>query len=219
MPKLTKVSPSIIAIDYKNKEVLDEALKKLKNAKSELIHLDVMDGKFVKNETFDHTFVEYIKDKTDFILDVHLMVSEPEKVVENYLNAGADILTVHYEATSDLEVVLNKIRSYGCLSGVSIKIDTPTELLKPYLDKGLIDVVLVMSVEPGACGQKFNNAVLEKITYLKKFYPKVDIEVDGGVNLTNSKDLVKAGADVLVSGSTIFNSSDIYGTIKALKKS
>lgn len=219
MSKFTKISPSIIAVDYKNKQILDNALQKLKEAKCELIHLDVMDGKFVKNQTFDHTFVEYIKDNTDFILDVHLMVEKPELVVDNYLNAGADILSVHYEATTNLKEILEKIKSRGCLSGVSIKIETPTKLLKPLLDENLIDLILVMSVEPGACGQEFDTRALEKITYFKKFYPKINVAVDGGVKVSNSSEIIKAGADVLVSGSEIFSSNDIYATIKALKKS
>lgn len=219
MPNLVKISPSIIATNYTDKQILNETLLKLKEAKVELLHLDVMDGKFVKNKTFDHTFVEYIKNVTNFILDVHLMVKDPELVVEDYLNAGADILYVHYEATKQLEEVLDKIKGSGVLSGVSIKVDTPVDVLKPYLDKGLIDVILVMSVEPGECGQQFNSKALEKITYFKKFYPKVDIEVDGGINLVTAKDVIKAGADLLVSGSAIFNSGNLVKVIKELRKS
>jgi len=221
MAKLTKVSPSIIAIDYTSKEVLDETLKKLKEAKAELVHLDVMDGKFVKNKTFDHNFVEYIKNKTDFILDVHLMVENPELVIDDYLKAGADILTIHFEAVKDtkkLEQLLEKIKSQGVLAGVSIKIETLATCLAPIIKKNLVDVVLVMSVKPGACGREFNPQVLEKITYFKKFYPKLDIEVDGGINADNSKDLIKAGADILVSGSYLFNSANLQAAIKSLKK-
>lgn len=219
MFKLVKISPSIIAVDYKNPLILDAALKSLKETKVSLLHLDVMDGKYVENKTFNHEFVEEMKNKTDFVLDVHLMVEKPEDVIDNYIEAGADILTIHAEATNKVEEILKKIRDKGLLAGVSINPETSVEVLLPYLDKNLIDVILLMAVKPGACGQKFNPVVFDKIVWLKKNYPKVDIEVDGGVDLINSSHLVKLGADVLVSGSTIFNSSDISKTIKALKKS
>lgn len=217
--KNVKIAPSIIAVDYNNEDVLNKALKDLKASKIALLHLDVMDGKFVTNKTFDHTFVEKMKDKTDFILDVHLMVENPMNSLEDYIQAGADILTVHHEAVKEsAEAVLNKIRSYGLLAGISINPETKVEVLKPYLDKNLVDVVLLMSVTPGACGQKFNANVFDKMEWLQKNYPKVDIEVDGGVNQTNAPSLIEMGAKVLVSGSTIFNSSDIAKTIKELKR-
>ena len=217
--KNVKISPSIIAVDYENEEVLDRALSAIKDSKIALLHLDVMDGKFVSNKTFDHTFVEKMKNKTDFILDVHLMIENPIDALEDYIEAGADILTVHSEATKEkTEIALNKIRAHGLLAGLSINPETDVKTLKPYLEKGLVDVVLLMSVNPGACGQKFNAVVFDKIEWLQKYFPKVDIEVDGGINQTNAGPLIEMGAKVLVSGSTIFNSSDIAKTIKELKR-
>lgn len=218
MLKKVKIAPSIIAVNYKDEKVLNEALLSLSIAKVSLLHLDVMDGKFVSNKTFNHTFVEKMKNKTDFVLDVHLMVDNPEDVIHNYITAGADILTIHHESTIKAEKLLNIIRDNGLLAGISINPETKVEEIKPYLDKGVVDIVLLMSVDPGACGQKFNPIVFDKIEWLKNNYPKVDIEVDGGINLDNAPHLVNMGVDVLVSGSTIFNSSDIAKTIKELKK-
>ena len=206
--KKVKLSPSIIATDYKNPDTLNLALEFLKSNKVAILHLDVMDGKFVKNKTFDASFVRKMREKTDFILDTHLMVKNPEDVIEDYIEAGADILTVHYEATKNLENVLKQIKKKGVLAGVSIKPETDPTVLKSVLDKNLVDVVLVMSVEPGACGQTFNQGSIEKIKKIRKMNDKVDIEVDGGINDLTAPMVVKAGANIIVSGSAIFGASD-----------
>lgn len=217
MFKFIKVSPSIIAIDYNDEKVLEENLDKLRKSVASFLHLDVMDGKFVKNKTFDHKFIEAIKNKTDLVLDVHLMVENPDDVILDYINAGADILSVHIEASKDIEKTLKTIRDNGCLAGVAISPKTPVDRIKHLIKNALVDVVVVMSVEPGACGQRFNPEALLKVSEISDMDKSVDIEVDGGVNLENAKVLRKLGASVLVSGSTIFNSTDINSTIKQLR--
>ena len=217
MFKFIKVSPSLIAINYKDEKVLEENLEKLRKSVASFLHLDVMDGKFVKNKTFDHKFIETIKNKTDLVLDVHLMVENPDEVILDYINAGADILTVHIEASKGIEKTLKTIRDNGCLAGVAISPETPVDRIKHLIKNELVDVVLVMSVQPGACGQSFNPEALLKVSQISDMNKSVDIEVDGGIDLENAKVLRKLGASVLVSGSTIFNSSDINSTIKQLR--
>lgn len=217
MERKVRVSPSIIAIDITDDKKISEAVNILKEAKVELLHLDVMDGKFVPEKTFEADFVQKMHNETDFILDTHLMVDSPELVIDKYIEAGADILTVHYESTNNLEALLKKIKSKGLLAGVSIKLDTHIEVLLPYLKAKLIDVILVMSVEPGACGRPFDERVLNKISALREISPKVDIEVDGGINLGNIEAVVDAGANIVVSGSAIFKSENPVQTIKDMK--
>ena len=217
MFKFIKISPSILAVDYNNKEVLADALKSIEKSYASFVHLDVMDGKFVPRKTFDEKFVEQVKNSTDLLLDVHLMVKEPEKVVENYLKAGADILTVHYEACNDLVETLKTIKSYNCLAGVAICPKTPAIKLKEILKSGLVDIVLVMGVEPGDCGRTFIPGSAEKVAEIKDLDKNIEVEVDGGVTVKNSKILRRLGATILVSGSTIFNSKNINKTIKELK--
>ncbi|MGN1259146.1 MAG: ribulose-phosphate 3-epimerase [Christensenellales bacterium] len=212
-----KISPSILAIDYKNEEILTDALKKIENSYATFVHLDVMDGKFVPNKTFDEKFVERIKNKTDLLLDVHLMINNPEEEVEKYLKAGADILTVHYESCKNLLETLKTIKKYNCLAGVAICPRTPAIKLKEILRSGLVDIVVVMGVEPGDCGRAFIPGSAEKVAEIKELCKSVEVEVDGGVTVKNSKILRKLGATILVSGSTIFNSKDINKTIKELK--
>ncbi len=217
MFKFVKISPSIIAIDYNNEEVLSENISKLQNSLAKFIHLDVMDGKFVKNTTFNHTFVEKVRDKTDLLLDVHLMVENPDDVILDYINAGADILTVHFEACRNIEKTLKTIRDNGCLAGVSISPKTEVSEIEHLVVNGLVDLVLVMSVEPGACGQQFIPETALKVSELRDMDKSVEIEVDGGINVKNAKMLRKLGATILVSGATIFNSSDINQIINQLR--
>ena len=216
--KKIKIAPSIIAIDYNDEEKLNRAIDELKEAKVALLHLDVMDGKFVQNQTFDYKFVEQMKNTTDFILDVHLMIEKPEEAILKYIDAGADILTIHYESTDKVEEVLKQIKAKGVLAGLSINPETDINKIAPFLTKGLVDVVLLMSVNPGACGQKFNPIVYEKLIWMEKNYPKIDVQVDGGVNLSNASMLIRAGAKILVSGSAIFGSGDVVKTIKEFRK-
>lgn len=217
MPFFTRVSPSIIAIDYSDKNAVDKALEDIENAGANFVHLDVMDGKFVPNKTFDEKFVDYVKNKTTLLLDVHLMVEHPEKVVDKYIASGADILHFHYEATDNPEALLKYIKSKNVLAGLAISPSTPALKIKDLLKKNLVDVVLVMGVEPGACGQSFIPGSAEKVAEVRELDKSVYIEIDGGVNLKNSKILRKLGANILVSGSCIFSSKNIRKTINHLK--
>lgn len=217
MPFFTRVSPSIIAIDYKDKNIVDRALEDIEEAGANFVHLDVMDGKFVSNITFDEKFVDYVKNHTTLLLDVHLMVENPEEVVDKYIQAGADILTFHYEAAKNPEQLLKYIKSKNVLAGLAINPETPAFKIKDLLKQNLIDVVNVMGVNPGACGQSFIPGSAEKVAEVRELDHGVYIEIDGGVNVKNSKILRKLGANILVSGSTIFNSKNIKKTIRALK--
>lgn len=214
--KKVKLSPSIIATDYKNPDTLNLALEFLKSNKVAILHLDVMDGKFVDNRTFGSEFVKLMREKTDFILDTHLMVENPDQVIDEYVSAGSDILTVHFEATNNLEKVLKQIKKKGVLAGVSINPETEPEVLKPFFDKKLIDVVLVMSVNPGACGQQFNPQAINKIKKIREMNDKVDIEVDGGINMVTAPKVVDAGVNIIVSGSAIFGANDPKRALKQL---
>ncbi|MBQ8451533.1 MAG: ribulose-phosphate 3-epimerase [Clostridia bacterium] len=217
MPKLIRVSPSIIAIDYKNDEVLDKALVNIEKAGANFVHLDVMDGVFVKNKTFDYTLVDKIRDKTNLMLDVHLMVENPDEVIDKYIDAGADILTIHYEATKNLTQTLKKIKESNVVTGIAINPKTPALKIKDILEQKLVDIVLVMGVKPGACGQEFIPGMAEKIAEIRDLDKHVLIEIDGGVTVKNSKILRKMGANIIVSGKTVFESKNMRKTIKQLK--
>ena len=217
MKKKLRISPSIIAVDYNSQTELNEAIAIMKKAHISMMHLDVMDGKFVPTKTFDAEFVKKMRDETDFLLDVHLMVKDPEKVIDEYIEAGADILTVHYESTKDLEGVLRRIKANGLLAGVSLKIETEIDVLAPLIKNNLIDVVLIMSVEPGACGRPFDASVLSKIRSLRELNSKLEISVDGGINQTNIKEVVEAGANIAVAGSAIFGTENPLDAIRTMR--
>ena len=216
-PRLIKVSPSILAIDYNNDEILKQALIDIEKAGASMVHVDVMDGVFVKNKTFDHTFVDKIKDMTNLMLDVHLMVANPEHVIDDYVNAGADILTVHYEACKNIEETLKYLKSKNIVCGLAINPKTPALKIKDLLDDDLVDMVTVMSVNPGAYGQKFIPGSAEKVAEIREMNKKVYIEIDGGVTTKNAEILRKLGVNIIVSGSTIFTSKNMRKTIKQLK--
>lgn len=215
--KLIRVAPSIIAIDYNNEEVLSDALAKIEKAGANFVHLDVMDGKFVKNKTFDYKFVDKIRDKTSLLLDVHLMVENPDDVVEKYIKAGADIISVHFEACKNITETLKKIKENYVVAGVAISPRTSPLKIKDLLESGLVDVVVVMGVKPGAYGQKFIPGMAEKIAEVREMDKKVFIEIDGGVTVKNAKILRKMGANIIISGKTIFESKNMKKTIKQLK--
>ncbi len=217
MPLFTRISPSILAVDYNNKDVLLKALKDIEAGGANFVHLDVMDGKFVKNTTFNESLVDFVKNNTTLLLDVHLMVEKPEDEVDKYIKAGADILSFHYEATDDPEKLLKYIKSKNVLAGLAINPKTPAFKIKELLKRNLIDVVIVMGVEPGAGGQAFIPGSAEKVAEVRELDRSVYIEIDGGVNLKNSKVLRKLGANILVSGSVIFSSKNIRKTINGLK--
>lgn len=216
-PRLIKISPSIIAIDYNNDNVLEKALADIEKAKANFVHLDVMDGKFVKNTTFDHKFIDKIRDKTSLMLDVHLMVENPDDVIDDYANAGADIITVHYESCKDIRKTLKKISDKNIVAGLAISPKTPVLKIKDYLDEGIVDIVVVMGVKPGAYGQEFIPGSAEKIAEIRELNKKVYIEIDGGVTLKNAKLLRKMGVNIIVSGLTIFSSKNMKKTVKDLK--
>ena len=209
-----KLAPSILSADFSD---LQSALNMCDDGGAHWIHGDVMDTQFVPNLTIGPPVVKSLRSKTERFMDVHMMVIEPEKLVEPFAKAGADNITFHIEATNDPDGIIELIKSCGCKVGVSIKPKTPLTEIFPVLQK--VDVVLVMSVEPGFGGQGYIPGTNERIAEIKSFLNKDDldhvlIEVDGGVKLHNAKEVMDAGADVLVAGSEVFKSADPVQTIK-----
>ena len=213
-----KISPSILSADLSK---LGSEIQNLEKAKADLIHIDVMDGHFVPNITIGPEVINKLKKYTSLPFDVHLMISPVHNFIKNFADAGADIITIHPEATNDLESSIKKIKLYNKKVGISLNPETPLDKLNNVLDK--IDLVLIMSVNPGFGGQKFIENTLNKIKKLRlkidQLKLKVEIEVDGGINFENSKSIIKAGADILVSGTTIFksNGGNIKKNIEILK--
>ena len=207
------IAPSLLAANWDD---IDQEIIDIKHPHVKWIHFDVMDGKFVPNITYTPTHLQNLSSKHDYFWDVHLMVADPIKQAQQYAAVGANLLTFHYEATKDHLKVIETIKKLNCQVGISIKPQTKVEVLKPFLD--LIDVVLVMSVEPGKGGQSFIPQSLDKIQTLKKWKDKHHflIEVDGGIKDFNAKQVFKAGADVLVAGSFIFGSDNYYQEIDKL---
>jgi ribulose-phosphate 3-epimerase len=210
------VSPSILTADFGN---LEKEIRMLNKSEADWIHLDIMDGLFVPNISFGFPVIERIKKISEKPLDVHLMIVEPDKYLVNFRDAGADILNVHYEACTHLNRTVNEIRRLGMKPAVTINPHTPVSLLKNILP--YIDMVLIMTVNPGYGGQTFIMESYRKIAELKNMIEKdaysVLIEVDGGVDLKNAPELIATGVDVLVVGNTVFSSKDPAGTISRLK--
>jgi len=209
-----KLAPSILSADFSD---LQSALNMCDDGGAHWIHVDVMDNQFVPNLTIGPPVVKSLRSKTEKFMDVHMMVIEPEKLVEPFARAGADNITFHIEATNDPDGIIELIKSCGCKVGVSIKPKTPLTEIFPFLQK--VDVVLIMSVEPGFGGQGYIQGSNERISEIKSFLnenclDRVLIEVDGGVKLHNAKEVMDAGADVLVAGSEVFKSTDPVQTIK-----
>ncbi len=213
-----KISPSILSADFSQ---LGNEIKRLEKGGADLIHVDVMDGHFVPNLTIGPPVIKSLRKYSSLPFDVHLMISPVHKYIKDYADAGADIITIHPESTDDLESSIKLIKKLNKKVGLSLNPDTQINAIEKFLHQ--IDLVLIMSVHPGFGGQKFIPEVIEKIKKLKNIKSKenlkFDIEVDGGINFDNSKLVIKAGANILVSGTTIFknNNGNIKENIKTLK--
>jgi len=213
-----KISPSILSADFSK---LGREIQDLEKAKADFIHIDVMDGHFVPNITIGPEVISKLRKHTSLPFDVHLMISPVHNYIKNFAEAGADIITIHPEATENLESSIKEIKSYKKKAGVSLNPETSTKLILPNLSS--IDLVLIMSVNPGFGGQKFMEETLEKVKILRKEIDKqklhTQIEIDGGINFENAKLAKEAGVDILVSGTTIFkeNGGDLKKNIQLLR--
>ena len=216
--KKIQISPSILSADFSQ---LGKEIKKLEDAGADMIHVDVMDGHFVPNLTIGPPVIKALKKNSLLPFDVHLMISPVHKYIESYASAGADIITIHPEATNDLLESINKIREFKKKVGVSLNPETKIEIIKEHLDQ--IDLILIMSVNPGFGGQKFMPEVLNKVKRLDEIRKNLKlnfvIEIDGGIDFENSKLAIESGVDILVSGTTIFknNNGDIKKNIDLLR--
>ncbi len=212
-----KLAPSLLSADFSD---LKNEIKKVQEGGADLLHLDIMDGHFVPNLTFGPMIVKAIRKLTELPLDSHLMISNPDFYIDEFRKAGSDIITVHFEACTHLHRTIMKIKESGAKAGVSINPATPVSSIEEIID--YVDILLIMSVNPGFGGQKFIETTLRKIIQAKKIITErnlnVEIEVDGGIDLDNVELLLEAGADIIVAGSSIFNSADVTETARKFKQ-
>ncbi|MBQ9365171.1 MAG: ribulose-phosphate 3-epimerase [Schwartzia sp.] len=213
---MIKVAPSILSADFSK---LGDEIKKVSDAGADCIHIDVMDGRFVPNITLGAPIVKCVRHITKKPFDVHLMIEHPEDMIESFSDAGADIITFHVEATHHSHRLIQAIKKLGCRAGVAINPATPACMVEPIIED--IDMVLVMTVNPGFGGQKFIPSTLRKIRDIRNMADKcehdIDIEVDGGINDLTAKDVIAAGANVLVAGSYVYGASDVKRAIASLR--
>ena len=214
---MVKIAPSILSADFSK---LGEEVIKLHDAGADFIHIDVMDGEFVPNISFGMPVIKAIRNKTDKVFDVHLMINNPQRYIDDFIEAGADIITLHYESEKHLDRAIQYIKSKGIKAAVALNPATPTVVLKNII--GSLDMVLIMSVNPGFGGQSFIPYSLDKIREVKQMAIEANnedilIQVDGGIDSNNVKDVVEAGANVIVAGSAVFKNGNIEENINSLK--
>ena len=210
---MIKISPSLLAADFSD---LKNEIKDIQTA--DYVHLDIMDGQFVPNISFGAPVVKALRKHSDLVFDVHLMIKNPNKYIEDFVKAGADIITFHVEADDDVDETLDKIKSFGIKCGIVLSPDTEAEAVIPYLDK--VDMILLMSVYPGFGGQKYMPRIAEKLKKVKEYIGTrdIDLEIDGGIGEANIDEVINAGANVIVAGTSVFGKENRANAIKGLRR-
>ncbi len=210
---MIKISPSLLAADFSD---LKNEIKDIQTA--DYVHLDIMDGQFVPNISFGAPVVKALRKHSDLVFDVHLMIKNPNKYIEDFVKAGADIITFHVEADDDVDETLDKIKGFGIKCGIVLSPDTEAEAVIPYLDK--VDMILLMSVYPGFGGQKYMPRIAEKLKKVKEYIGTrdIDLEIDGGIGEANIDEVINAGANVIVAGTSVFGKEDRANAIKGLRR-